>query len=117
MFDISYAETRPDIWLIPIVDQNQCLCGEDHIIEQWEIAPLFEDFLDAVPHAAVQAAIMFLWGYTQVCDSFLINLDAAILNVTNALGGIYSKAHAIDIAGYFTQTWQGCPHEKCKDAQ
>ena len=97
MFDISYAQTRPDIWLLPIVDENQCSCGEDHFIEQWEIEPLFEGLLDSVPHAAVQAAIMFLWGYTQVCDLFLMNFDAAVLNVTGSLGGIYSKLYTLQL--------------------
>lgn len=56
---------------------------------------------------------METWNYIEVCRFFHLQLNDAAKHVNGGTAAQYPYYDGIDIVGYFSKTWQGCPEEVC----
>lgn len=108
---------RPNIWLIPGAGMAWCDCGADHELTRTEVEANFRRKFDVggrVPHPEVVTEIRELWNYKSICPFFLLQVEESARAVVGRVDESYLFADAVDIAGWFTKTWQGCPSESCE---
>lgn len=109
-----------DPWDLPEQGLRWCDCGEDcpppgRDVAEGELLSMGYGEGDAVPHLAVIAACQKMWSYETVCAFFTDHVDLSAQRVNGKVEQAYSFGIAVDIIGYFSRTWQGCPEEVCDD--
>ncbi|AZA14641.1 hypothetical protein ACFPVT_03555 [Corynebacterium choanae] len=107
-------------WTMPTTGMQWCDCGADCELEREEVAAMFTDlgFDDGnlVPVDVVAAIIQHIWDYESVCVFFVDHLRRSLKAIHGSMETMVLFAEAVDIVGYFTKTWQGCPElDECTD--
>lgn len=107
---------HPGIWSMPCRGIEWCDCGNHHPVSRIAI----EEFTAGIArdprwltHAEISAVAMDFWRYTEVCRFFVLALERAATVVCGAPAERYRHEQGIEIIGYFSKTWQGCPEEDC----
>lgn len=106
-----------DPWEMEEQGEHFCDCGCGH-----ELTPDYvEDLLivsgyhrdEQVPHIVIVAALQVCWNYIKVCNFFLDHVKLSAEKINGKVEEEYPFNVAVDIAGYFSRTWQGCPALDC----
>lgn len=108
----------PRVWDMPTTGMEWCDCGEhcevtiDRVEE--EFFDVLEDCPDWVTHRQLCRIIQYMWRYISVCQFFFDHVERSATAVVGGVKEKYEFLTAVDIAGYFTKTWNGCPEEACE---
>ncbi|WP_404286960.1 hypothetical protein [Glutamicibacter arilaitensis] len=108
---------KPDVWNMPDKGQPWCDCGEAHELSADIVYEFAEELrLDprsSMSHLQLIELTMEVWNFEEVCRFFHLALNDAAQIIHGKVAEHYPFAVGIDIVGYFSKTWQGCPEEVC----
>lgn len=111
------ARTKPSIWDMPDSGLQWCDCGGDHQLQRDDISDIASHLSieeDAtITHQQLVILTMELWNYVEVCRFFHLRLNDAAQHIHGTIAELYPYEDGMDIVGYFSKTWQGCPEEVC----
>lgn len=111
--------TRPDVWGMPTTGIPWCDHPDDHVPYRPDVVALYRGRESAdgrVPHEVVVEVTRELWGYEWVCRFFQLKVEEAARAIVGAVLPSYQVRDAIDITGFFSKRWQGCPQQACQEA-
>ncbi|MFJ2619306.1 hypothetical protein [Glutamicibacter sp. NPDC087344] len=107
------------VWAMPTTGMSWCDCGEGHELNReiiWSISHhLGLERRSELSYAELFDLAMEVWRYDVVCRFFKLSFDDAIDRVYGRHARRYPMASALDIIGYFSKRWQGCPELDCGD--
>lgn len=109
--------TKPDVWSMPDKGLEWCDCGESHDLskEMAEDSALYiAENPEWMTHKEVIEATMDLWAYVAVCEFFLMKVNDSATVIAGEPKEKYPFEQAVEIIGYFSKTWQGCPEQICE---
>lgn len=109
--------TTPDTWQMPTEGMGWCDCGKGCELDKESIEKkfrlLFGKEPEWVPHPQLCLVIQKTWLYEEVCDFFFDHVTRSAAAVHGKPAKEYPYQVAVEIVGYFSKTWQGCPSEIC----
>ena len=104
-----------DPWLMPRSGMQYCECGQGCEVDRELVDEVLAEYgfgsADQVPHSTVITVCADIWGYDEVCDFFLDHVNLSARRVDGHVLESYPYGVAVDMVGYFSKTWQGCPEE------
>lgn len=105
------------VWAMPATGMRWCECGEGHELNReiiWSISrELGLERRRELSYAELFELVMEVWRYDEVCSFFRMAVDDAIDRVYGRHARRYPMVSALDIIGYFSKRWQGCPEFDC----
>lgn len=108
---------KPDVWTMPDKGLSWCDCGKDHPLTLDIVAGFAEELgikaQDSISHHELVELTMEVWNYESVCRFFHLVLNESAERVHGSVADSYPLGIGLDIVGYFSKTWQGCPDEDC----
>lgn len=114
----SKSRTRSTVWDLPDTGLPWCDCGKAHPLTAQLVRERAESlgftFGQEMTHRQLVKLAMEVWNYVAVCRFFHLQLNGAVEFVYGRLAPSYPYAQGINIVGYFSKTWQGCPEEACQ---
>ncbi|MFP7706422.1 hypothetical protein [Trueperella sp. LYQ141] len=112
------APEKPDVWEMPNEGMQWCDCGAgceiDRETVEDELWFILEDIPEWVSHRTVCQVIQELWNYESVCNFFFDHVALSARAVYGKVAEKYPYSVAVDIVGYFSKTWNGCPEIACE---
>jgi len=111
------TRVKPDVWAMPSEGIEWCDCGDSHEISRGDILEFSEYYAqdkDWITHEEVVQSCMSFWNYDAVCEFFLMKVRDSAIVVAGEVKDKYPMEEGIEIIGYFSKTWQGCPEEACE---
>ncbi|MGP9487523.1 hypothetical protein ACT3UD_08220 [Glutamicibacter sp. 287] len=112
------ARIQPDIWTMPDKGLSWCDCGAAHELSADIVYGFAEelglDTREAMTHPQLVELTMEVWNFEAVCRFFHLALNEATQFIHGTVAEEYPFAEGIDIVGYFSKTWQGCPAAECR---
>lgn len=113
---IPEIDGMPDVWDMPDQGIEWCECGDSHPLGRDTVEAFARDVVgdsEWITHKEVEFITMDLWAYESVCRFFLMQVEEASVKVHGAVAEKYPFETGIEIVGYFSKTWNGCPDEIC----
>lgn len=111
------SQAKPSIEDMPDTGLQWCDCGSDHQLQRDDITQMASDLgiepRATITHQQLVRLTMETWNYAEVCRFFHLQLNDAAKNVHGSTAAQYPYDDGIDIVGYFSKKWQGCPEEVC----
>jgi len=115
---IHSAESFEDVWSMPNRGLAWCDCGDDHeLTEDFVFKTLIEIGLEPsrmLTHEELTELTAAVWMHDEVCRFFELAVNEAAKAIHGGVDEIYPLRHTLEIVGYFSKTWQGCPEEDCR---
>lgn len=114
---VEAPAVAPSVWEMPDTSFGWCDCGDDCSVDRELIVEVADDLefdKEWVTHDEVIDWAMALWNYEAVCEFFLMVVNDAAKAVHGEPAERYPFEKAVEIVGYFSKTWQGCPDETCR---
>ncbi len=112
------APAVPHVWEMPNEGLQWCDCEEgcevDRDLVEDQAWLIFDGEPQWVSHPNLCRLIQEFWAYDEVCNFFFDHVERSARAVHGSVAEKYPFPVAIDIAGYFSKTWQGCPEESCQ---
>lgn len=107
-----------DVWTMPSSGLSWCDCGQEHELTANFV---YQTILEAgfepdrpLSHEQLAAVIADVWDYCEVCRFFYLAVEQAARRIHGKVDESYPLSHSVDIVGYFSKTWQGCPDAACQ---
>lgn len=101
------------VWALPSKGIEWCDCGGGHELTRevvWSIAhELRMQRCLELTYAELMELAMAVWRHVAVCSFFQEALNRAIIDVYGRYDRHYPIGAALDIVGYLSKNWQGCP--------
>lgn len=111
--------TRPDVWSMPATGLPWSEDPDDEGPTRADFVALYryrESADGRIPHEVVVEVTRELWSYEWVCRFFRLQVEEAARAVVGAVLPSYAVRDAVDITGFFSKRWQGCPEHACQEA-
>ena len=110
-----------DVWSMPSAGMSWCECGQDHeltaaIVYKFIVEAGYET-RQRLTHGQLSDVIAYVWKYSEVCRFFHLAVEQAAKLVHGKVDKTYPLGHSVDIIGYFSKTWQGCPDAAYQDGE
>lgn len=114
----SAAGSSFDVWSMPSRGLAWCDCGKGHELTE---SIVFRAIGEAgyepsrpLTHSQLVDLIAQVWHYSEVCRFFHLAVEQAATRIHGKVDAVYPLDHSVDIVGYFSKTWQGCPDAACQ---
>lgn len=113
--EASHPRGTSWVWALPNAGMQWCDCGENHELTRDHVWKIVNELglqrcLELTYLELTQVA-MTLWRLDEPCLFFSQGLDRAIMAVYGSFDRHYRIGAALDIVGYFSKNWQGCPED------
>lgn len=112
---------KPNVWEMPNRGMQRCDCGQGCQIDQELVEEEFwlvlNDEPEWVSHQNLCRIIQEFWRYESVCNFFFDHVMLSARVVYGKIAEKYPYLIAVDIVGYFSKTWNGCPEMACEGGQ
>lgn len=107
----------PSVWDMPDTSAGVCDCGGNCTTNRevvLEVAHHLGFDKKWLLHDEIIDMAMELWAYEAVCEFFLMVINDSAKAVNGEVANRYPFERGIEIVGYFSKTWQGCPDDTCR---
>lgn len=107
----------PNVWDLPDTSSGLCECGNNCMVTRElliDIAFHLRFDREWLTHDEVIDLAMEVWNYDGVCEFFLIVINDSAKAVFGEVAERYPFEKGLEIVGYFSKTWQGCPDTSCR---
>lgn len=112
------SQTSVDAWDMPSRGIKWCDCGEDHeLTEDFVFNTLIDIGLQPtrmLTHTELIELTAAVWNYEEVCRFFELAVEESAKAIHGGVDEFYPLRHTLQIVGYFSKTWQGCPEADCQ---
>lgn len=109
----------PNVWELPDTSSGICECGNNCTVNRAFLVEIashlgLQPDKEWLTHDEVIDLAMEVWEYDGVCEFFLMVINDSAKAVFGEVAERYPFEKGIEIVGYFSKTWQGCPDEECR---
>jgi hypothetical protein len=107
---------EPFSWDMPNKGTEWCSCEKTDCLTRKVILGYAKDVVedeDWVTHEELVFIISNLWDYEDTCEFFLMAVNRSAVFVNGRVAVKYELERSLEIASYFSKTWNGCPAEIC----
>lgn len=112
------SQTSVDAWDMPSRGIKWCDCGEDHeLTEDFVFNTLIDIGLQPtrmLTHPELIELTAAVWNYEEVCRFFELAVEESAKAIHGGVDEFYPLRHTLQIVGYFSKAWQGCPEADCQ---